>query len=503
MLINRTRKLPNGVVNKTTLDENQGFLKTKGDGISQFTKEEKADKINDSVHLDLRQLKNETDHYKKVRLIVSSSNQETLNNLKNEGNNIGKVIRDLPIVNGFSMELDSSKVENWLSPYLEQKADVNIASDIFFPAGIPNNDKVDKHGEQTLSDTVKRFISRLLDWPWKYEAGNSSKILENIPMRTIGMDKVWAKGFTGKGVTVAFVDSGVYPHEDFKERIIGWKDMDDPNKITPHDERGHGTHVAGLMVGNGRLSGGGVSGGAPGANLVAIKIKSEFNDEKDEVIAVSEAIAGLQWVLNNKTHYNIKVVNLSIGVTPTTGWKQDLFAQAVEKVIAAGITVVTVAGNENDPLLSGCITSPGIAPSAITVGAIDDQKTVDPDDDNIYYRSSRGPTIDGIPKPDVVAPGVSVWSTLAPGSKVGESSPSAKNYIELTGTSQAAPIVTGLVATLLEANKELTPLEIKEILVESAHTLLDVDIKAQGAGVVDAPKALELALARRKSANAA
>lgn len=485
MLIHRTRKLPNGVVNKTTLDENKGFLRTKGDGRPQFT--------SDSVHLDLRQLKNETDSDKKVRFIVSSTNLETLNSLKQDGNNIGKVIRDLPIINGFSIELDSSKVENWLSPYLEQKTDVNIASDIFFPAGISNNDKADKHGEQTLSATVKRFISRLLGWPWK----------ENIPMRTIGMDKVWAKGFTGKGVTVAFVDSGVYPHEDFKERIIGWKDMDNPNKITPHDERGHGTHVAGLIVGNGKLSGGGASGSAPGANLVAIKIKSEFNDEKDEVIAVSEAIAGLQWILNNKTQYNIKVVNLSIGVTPTTGWKQDLFAQAVEKVIAAGITVVTVAGNENDPLLSGCITSPGIAPSAITVGAIDDQKTADPDDDNIYYRSSRGPTIDGIQKPDVVAPGVSVWSTLAPGSKVGESSPSAKNYIELTGTSQAAPIVTGLVATLLEANKELTPLEIKEILVESAHTLSDIDIKAQGAGVVDAPKALGLALARRKSANAA
>ena len=250
------------------------------------------------------------------------------------------------------------------------------------------------------------------------------------------------------------------------------------------------------------MSWGQMKGAAPGASLVAVKIKSEFTGEEDEKIAVSEAIAGLQWILDNKQKYNIKVVNLSLGVTPTTGWKKDLWAQAVEKVVSAGITVVTVAGNENDPLFCRCITTPGIAPSAITVGAIDDQNTISPYDDNIYYRSSRGPTIDGLPKPEVVAPGVNVLSTLAPDSTFAEDNPKAKTYVASTGTSQAAPIVSGLVAALLEANPRLQPADIKEILVESARWLEDVDPNAQGAGVVFGPAALELALKKRQSSAA-
>lgn len=421
---------------------------------------------------------------------------------------MGTVLRDLPLVDGFSIEADAGKAGEWLSPYLD-RGRVAVTTDQLIPwpsPAVPRDggtardlqERVAKSEQAGRLSRIRRFLGRIFFG----EAPKEPSTLD-ATMATIGMDQVWAKGYTGKGITVAFIDSGVHPHPDFKDRIVAWKDMDDPSKLLPHDERGHGTHVAGLMVGNGKLSGGRIMGGAPDAGLVALKLKSEINGEEDEKVAISEAIAGLQWIVDHREKYNIRVVNLSLGVTPTTGWKTDPWAQAVEKTVAAGITVVTVAGNENDPLFCQCITTPGIAPSALTAGAIDDQNTADPSDDSIFYRSSRGPTIDGLPKPDVTAPGVNVTSALAPDSRLARDNPTAKDYIDLTGTSQAAPVVAGLVAVLLQANPNLTPAEIKEILMASARPIEDVSPNAQGAGTVYAPKALELALAKKQAVNAA
>lgn len=443
---------------------------------------------------------------KKTRLIVQSADPFTLKFLKEEGKMVGNVIRDLPIINGFSVEVNGM-VPEWLSQYAKSDSNVSITNDALFllkniennTNQLQNNVKNNSSILMEASYSIKSLLKRILA---QYHTANSRDVAGglDVTMKVIGMDKVWERGFTGKGVTVAFVDSGVYPHPDFKERIAAWKDMDESSNFSPHDERGHGTHLAGLIVGDGKMSNGCFKGAAPGASLAAVKIKSEINNERDEFIAVSEAIAGLQWILDNHKQYNIRVVNLSLGVTPTKGWKDDPWAQAVEKLVSAGIAVVTVAGNENDPLFCKCITTPGIAPSAITVGAIDDQNTVDSSDDTIYYRSSRGPTIDGLQKPDVVAPGVNITSTLAPGSQLAKDNSQAQHYIDSSGTSEAAPIVSGLIAVLLEANPDLQPIEVKEILKQSAQPMTDVEANAQGAGVINAVKALELALARRKQA---
>ncbi|MBS2037282.1 S8 family peptidase [bacterium] len=273
---------------------------------------------------------------------------------------------------------------------------------------------------------------------------------------------------------MAVIDSGLYAHEDFRERILAYLDLAGGHTRLK-DGWGHGTHMAGIIAGNGHQSKGKVMGVAPEARLVAVRIAT-----------MEQAQAGLDWVLAHRQAYQIGVVNLSIGQPATCSHTSCRCCQAVERATLAGLTVVAAAGNDGAQG-PGSITTPGISPHAITVGGVDDRGTPDPDDDAPYLRGSRGPTaFDGLAKPDVLAPAQNIFSTLAPACALDshKRSRQGKRYMSLGGTSQATAAVSGLVALLRQARPDLQPHHYKAILCQSAYA----------GSIVQAEAALNLAL---------
>ncbi|SNS53425.1 serine protease AprX [Anaerovirgula multivorans] len=289
---------------------------------------------------------------------------------------------------------------------------------------------------------------------------------------TVAADYANEHGLTGKNVAVAVVDTGVYPHSDLttpNNRIVGFVDFVD-KKTTPYDDDGHGTHVAGIVAGNGFASNGKYMGIAPDANIVGVKVLN-----KDGGGSISDVVAGVQWVIENKDRYNIKVMTLSLGTKAKASYQEDPLCKAVDQAARHGITVVVAAGNSGPD--SSTINSPGISPNIISVGACDDRKAAKPEDCTIADFSSRGPTVDGLHKPDILTPGVDINSL------------SNKNngYHSLSGTSMATPIAAGCAALLYENNPNLTPTEIKRMMTQNSINL-GYDLDVQGAGLLDIKK---------------
>ncbi len=293
----------------------------------------------------------------------------------------------------------------------------------------------------------------------------------------------WEWGYTGEGITVAIIDTGIYPHPDLtkpSQRLIAFKDFIN-NKTEFYDDNGHGTHVAGCVAGNGSSSGERYKGTAPRANLVGIKVLDKMGSGQ-----LSKVIAGIQWCIDQKENLGIKVINLSLGSSALYSYEDDPVCIAVEKAWSAGIVVVVAAGNEGPE--AGTIGSPGIDPVVITVGATDDKNTVDIKDDGIADFSSRGPTIDRLVKPDVVAPGVNIISLAAPGSYLYKQLKNKRvgdNYLMMSGTSMATPICTGIIALILQAYPQMDPDQVKEIITDTARPL-NHPRNDEGYGYVDA-----------------
>jgi serine protease AprX len=235
------------------------------------------------------------------------------------------------------------------------------------------------------------------------------------------------------------------------------------------------------------------AGVAPGANLIDVRVIGASGATN-----ISTLIAGMQWVLAHRAEYNIRVVNLSAGGPATTSYRDDPLATAAEVLVFAGITVVVSAGNEGPH--ERTITSPGTDPYVITVGGIDDSGTAATDDDALASWSSRGVTpIDGLAKPDVSAPGRKVVSLRSPGSTLDQELPDrlvagldplAPAYFRLSGTSMAAPVVTGVVALMLEHSPALTPAQVKGRLKATATALAYGSAVTTGSGMVNAPAAV-------------
>jgi len=304
--------------------------------------------------------------------------------------------------------------------------------------------------------------------------------LLNIAAQEVGARIANDTGYTGKGVGIAILDTGIYPHQDIvrpKNRIVAFKDFIN-NRQTPYDDNGHGTFVAGVAAGNGYLSGGKYRGIAPDASLIGVKVMDE-NGSGDS----SDIIAGMQWVVNNKDKYNIRVLSVSLGAKPGSVTKFDPLAVAVDAVWDKGIVVVVAAGNSGPR--QNTITTPGISSKVITVGAVDDKRTIEYEDDKMADFSSRGPVNRRLIKPDLVAPGVNIRSLATNkeyrGTRLEEMS---EPYRNMSGTSVSTPIVSGAAALMLSMNDKLTPDEIKKKFMKNTYKM-KVSEYAQGSGILD------------------
>ena len=321
-------------------------------------------------------------------------------------------------------------------------------------------------------------------------------------------------GFDGAGVGVAIIDSGVTSwHDDLgSERVVHFADFVEFQPL-PSDEYGHGTHVAGIIAGSGYDSNGARRGIAPAANLVVMKVL-----DGDGYGYISNVIAALDYAVEHRARFNIRVINLSVAAGVYESYNTDPLTLAARRAVQAGVVVVTAAGNlgrnQQRAIQYGGITSPGNAPWVLTVGASTHQGTASRSDDTIAAFSSRGPSyIDSAAKPDIVAPGVGIESLTDATSSLFLSHPAARlwgtvdtstqPYLSLSGTSMSAPVVAGTVALMIQANPALSPNLVKAILQYTAEHKSRFNDLTQGAGFLNARGAVQLAKAFANGANPA
>lgn len=348
------------------------------------------------------------------------------------------------------------------------------------------------------------------------------------------------KEFTGKGVTIAFLDSGFYPHPDYVDRVIAFTDISDEEKsfgekIEPHGYHWHGTQTVVSCAGNGELSDGIYSGLASNSELVLVKVSENYGSIPDENIE-----KGLQWVLENHKKFGIRIVNMSLGGDRDLATDESKINQLAEQLTREGIVITVAAGNSAEVRS----IPPASSPSVITVGGYSDENRFVPEDFNLYH-SSFGKTADGLIKPEIIAPAMFVAAPILPNTTLYElsellsilaSKPDycfqkllhkswekvdlpesllltdaetikqhieaklleqkivATHYQHVDGTSFASPIVASVVAQMLEANPNLTPAIVKNILVSTASRLAGFPTIRQGYGILNANLAVESAL---------
>ncbi|USK60451.1 S8 family peptidase [Peribacillus asahii] len=296
---------------------------------------------------------------------------------------------------------------------------------------------------------------------------------------------------TGQGITIAVIDTGVYPHSDLEGRIVDFVDFIN-RRSAPYDDNGHGTHCAGAAAGNGAASGGQYKGAAPKANIIGVKVLDRLGAGSLETV-----MQGVEWCIEyNRNHPNnpIHVISLSLGSPPQRFREEnaDPMVQVVEKAWQSGIVVCVAAGNSGPR--DRTIASPGISNEVITVGALDDRNTQYTQQDDVAADfSSRGPTPYGETKPDLLAPGVNIISLRAPNSYLDRSQSSRRvqpNYFSLSGTSMATPICAGIVALMLEHYPHLAPNEVKERLKKGTVQWKDTNSNLYGAGYINAENSI-------------
>ena len=251
--------------------------------------------------------------------------------------------------------------------------------------------------------------------------------------------------YTGKNIGVCLLDTGISDHPDFKGRIQMFVDFIS-NKKTPYDDNGHGTHVAGILCGDGSASGGRYKGVAPGCRIIAVKVLDRMgNGNKEDVLRA------FQWILKNYQKYRVRIVNISVGTIYRTWCDHHLLSQGVEELWDQGLVVVAAAGNQGPK--PGSITAPGSSKKVITVGSSDMLI-------GSAGVSGRGPTFECVCKPDLVAPGNRITSCLPGG-----------GYGIKSGTSMSTPFISGAIARMMEKDPLLTNVEIKMMLRDSTDDM--------------------------------
>ena len=354
--------------------------------------------------------------------------------------------------------------------------------------------------------------------------------------------------FRGRGVTIAFLDAGFYAHPDLvepKDRILRYVDMTNARRRRedierPDESSWHGMMTSVVACGNGHLSGGFYRGVASEASLVLVKVGHMSRIPHENIRR------GLDWIVRNRERYGIRIVNVSCGGDYEASYLTDRLSQAADRATRDGILVCAAVGNQGR-VPGHPVLPPASAPSALTVGGLDDQNRLAFAGYEMYH-SSYGPTVDGLQKPEVIAPGIWVAAPILPGTPTAAQAQLLSHlagaregeiraiilahqgidsdldaaaaldpqlirqlidakleghnvisgaYKHVDGTSFAAPIVASIAAQMIEANPDLTPQRIKSILVRSARRIDGVEVDRQGWGVVDAEKAVRTALAER------
>ncbi|HNQ14522.1 MAG TPA: S8 family serine peptidase [Pyrinomonadaceae bacterium] len=354
--------------------------------------------------------------------------------------------------------------------------------------------------------------------------------------------------FTGRGVTICFLDSGFFPHVDLttpNNRIVGYRNMmqrdgDLASLFKPDVASWHGMMTSVVAAGNGSLSNGFYRGIAPESDVVLVKLARTGR------ITEQNIEDGLEWVLSNRSKYNIRIVNISAGGDFEQSYLHDSLSQAVEECAAQGLVVVCAVGNAGH-LPNHPVFPPASAPSCIAVGGLDDNNSLNRAKRGMY-RSSYGPTLDGLQKPEIIAPSIWVPAPILPNTPTAQQaellerldqaddadlhqiirenptidaeldaaldrpvhsirqivalkrrreSVITAHYKYVDGTSFASPIVSSVIAQMLEANPELTPQQVKRILISTAERLPHYEVDRQGWGVIDPRSAVEKALSMR------
>ena len=274
-------------------------------------------------------------------------------------------------------------------------------------------------------------------------------------------------GYTGKHVGVCVLDTGIFPHIDFTGRILAFQDFIG-HRIRPYDDNSHGTHVCGIIGGDGRASEGRIRGIAPGCSLIVLKVLDRTGNGRKE-----DVLQAFRWILENKRYYGIRVVNISVGTTCRRAEDHRVLIAGVEQLWDAGLVVVAAAGNQGPK--PGSVTAPGCSKKIITVGSSDmlsGKRAV----------SGRGPTFECVCKPDLVAPGRQIMACT----------PGAGNlYSMKSGTSMSTPLVSGAIALALEKDPLLSNVEIKMMLRDSCDDM-GLPRNQQGWGKFNCKKFLAL-----------
>lgn len=352
--------------------------------------------------------------------------------------------------------------------------------------------------------------------------------------------------FSGKGVTIAFLDSGFYPHVDLttpRNRIIAYRSLVDGDGelgslFQPDVASWHGMMTSVVAAGNGSLSNGFYRGIAPDSDVVLVKLA------KTGRITEQNIQDGLEWVLDNREKYSIRIVNISAGGDFEQSYLHDPLSRLVEECVASGIVIVCAVGNAGH-LPNHPVFPPASSPSCIAVGGLDDRNSLNRAKYGMY-RSSYGPTVDGLQKPEIIAPSIWVPAPILPNTPTAQQAELlhrlddsadeelhatiaenpgidaeldaaldrpvhsirqiialklrmenviTRHYKFVDGTSFAAPIVSSVVAQMIEANPSITPQQIKRILISTAERLPHYEVDRQGWGVIDPREAVERALA--------
>ncbi len=292
-----------------------------------------------------------------------------------------------------------------------------------------------------------------------------TQAMMDVTAREIGVTAAHEHGYTGNGVVVAVLDTGISPHLDLSEpnRILAWNDFVNQNG-SPYDDHGHGTHVAGIIAGSGHASEGKYRGVAPEARLVGVKVL-----DKNGKGWVSDVIAGIEWCLQNLKVLNIRLINLSLGSPAQLNSRWDPLCRATTEAWQRGVVVCTASGNNYN--VAGITLSPAINPSIITVGNID-QDTIVLEPDPMSPKAGQQFKI----KPDLVAPGSNVTSLDLD-----------EGYITYSGSSMATPLVAGAVALILQKWPYLKPDQVKYVLAKRSRNL-GLGSYLQGSGALDLAK---------------